>query len=62
MTPSGGKVIHRVSRKRHLCTPPGLRQRIKLDLDYGSVWECDCGKRWKWSFSWADSSWESVDD
>lgn len=57
-----GTVVHHVSRNRgHLCSPPGWRERRKLDLGRGSVWKCDCGKQWRWGTSqWSrGASWES---
>lgn len=60
--PDGGEVVKRVSRGRHHCDPPGWWRRRKLDLDYGSIWQCRCGQQWEWSSAFGDSMWVKAKD
>lgn len=55
------RVVERVALDRHRCLLPGWWQRRRLNIDYGSVVECPCGRQWKWSYNWADAYWQSVD-
>lgn len=56
----GPCVVVRVARDRHQCSPPGWRQRRKVNLDFGSVWQCACSQQWKWDFNYAGEFWERV--
>lgn len=55
-----GRLVFRVSRKRHVCLLPGWWMRWKLDLDYGSRWECYCGKQWEWESTYESAVWRQV--
>lgn len=57
-----GKIILQVSRRangenNHVCNCPGWRIRLFHDLGFGSIWECECGQRWKWIYSYAGEYW-----
>jgi hypothetical protein len=47
---SQGYIQHVRRSKQHRCSPPGWWRRLTEDVGYGTIWECDCGRRYIWAY------------